>query len=108
VSPEQTTGDEIPAVQEYPTGQIMHVLILFAISCEEYVPSGQVTGSVIPEFEQKDPTGHCWQKDIESAPAVAENVPAGHNISEVDPILQKVPGLHSVQLPALVWLLLAE
>lgn len=85
-------------MQKYPTGQILHVLELVAISSEEYVPKAHGTGAVIPELGQKDPTGHGVQKDCESAPAVTENVPDGHKFSDVDPTLQNVPGLHSLQL----------
>jgi hypothetical protein len=51
-------GDEDPAVQKYPTGQIVHVSEVVALDSEEYVPGEQGTGAVIPESAQKNPLGH--------------------------------------------------
>jgi hypothetical protein len=78
-------GNDIPFVQNLPTGQIMHVFEEVDLNSKEYVPVLHRTGAVMPAFAQKEPTGHGRQNVSERAPAVAEKDPAAHNDSFVDP-----------------------
>jgi hypothetical protein len=105
---EHSIFEETPSLHVNPTGQIIHVLEFVASFSKEYVPAAHKTGCVIPEFAQKLPIGHGWQKPFDSAPFVAENVPGGHNSSPIDARAQNVPALHSIQLLLCGWLLFAE